>query len=237
MRSFCEHLHTVRERLAQHTGPKDRRCFPAGKDSSSPSRRQDLCCWVPFAESVLLFGLVGRRCPLARNRPNSLTRLAPYTMDPVFTHEGRELQARSRLCQQEELSARLWHRTCTLKPQSHLSICASPGPYRSSHDFDGDMRSAPQILTQPLMVCRQHLRKCQCRRKTPPCKNCPTCRTHPDLMAISEPALQHAYCTEHLHCAICACPYVLAFGVQIRGLEVQGCTLDLECPSTLELER
>ena len=52
---------------------------------------------------------------------------------------------------------------------------------------------------------RQHLRKCQCRRKTPPCKNCPTCRTHPDLMALSDPGLQSTYCSEHLHCAICAC--------------------------------
>ena len=69
----------------------------------------------------------------------------------------------------------------------------------------------PQLRSDTFVnACRQHLRKCQCRRKTPPCKNCPVCRTYPDLLAITDPAQQAKHCSEQLQCAICACPYVPA---------------------------
>lgn len=61
----------------------------------------------------------------------------------------------------------------------------------------------------PPGACRLHLRKCQCRRKTPPCRNCPTCRSDADLMALSGPDQQQAYCTETLQCVICACQCAL----------------------------
>ncbi|KAK9793445.1 hypothetical protein WJX73_005580 [Symbiochloris irregularis] len=52
---------------------------------------------------------------------------------------------------------------------------------------------------------RLHLRKCQCRKKTPPCKNCPSCRDNPELMSLSDPLVQQQYCESHIKCAICAC--------------------------------
>lgn len=57
---------------------------------------------------------------------------------------------------------------------------------------------------------RLHLRKCQCREKTPPCRNCPKCKEVPDIMNINEPAKQFQACQLRLQCEICACKYVMS---------------------------
>ncbi|KAL4450750.1 hypothetical protein ABPG77_001106 [Micractinium sp. CCAP 211/92] len=51
---------------------------------------------------------------------------------------------------------------------------------------------------------RRHLRRCQCRKKTPPCKNCPECKLRPDLMRLEVEAA-FDLCQALYACAICAC--------------------------------
>ncbi|KFM28666.1 hypothetical protein F751_3496 [Auxenochlorella protothecoides] len=51
---------------------------------------------------------------------------------------------------------------------------------------------------------RLHQRKCQCRSKTPPCRNCPNCKVDAAVMAITDPDAQMAAC-EAKGCAICSC--------------------------------
>ncbi|KAA6421081.1 MAG: hypothetical protein FRX49_08992 [Trebouxia sp. A1-2] len=52
---------------------------------------------------------------------------------------------------------------------------------------------------------RLHLRKCQCREKTPPCRNCPMCKENSDIMALNDPNLQFQLCQVRFKCDICAC--------------------------------
>jgi hypothetical protein len=53
---------------------------------------------------------------------------------------------------------------------------------------------------------RLHLRRCQCRKKTPPCKNCPECKQRPDVMALAgDAAAAFDLCQGQYACAICAC--------------------------------
>ncbi|KAL3151010.1 hypothetical protein ABBQ38_012881 [Trebouxia sp. C0009 RCD-2024] len=52
---------------------------------------------------------------------------------------------------------------------------------------------------------RLHLRKCQCREKTPPCRNCPLCKENSDIMALNDPNLQFQLCQVRFKCEICAC--------------------------------
>lgn len=52
---------------------------------------------------------------------------------------------------------------------------------------------------------RLHLRKCQCREKTPPCRNCPLCKENSDIMALNDPNLQFQLCQVRFKCDICAC--------------------------------
>lgn len=52
---------------------------------------------------------------------------------------------------------------------------------------------------------RLHLRKCQCREKTPPCRNCPVCKDNSDIMALNDPNLQFQLCQVRFKCDICAC--------------------------------
>ncbi len=56
-----------------------------------------------------------------------------------------------------------------------------------------------------LCVRRLHLRKCQCREKTPPCKNCPKCKEVGEITAQADPEQQQAVCKTQLQCDICAC--------------------------------
>ena len=55
------------------------------------------------------------------------------------------------------------------------------------------------------LSCRLHLRKCQCREKTPPCRNCPLCKENSDIMALNDPNLQFQLCQVRFKCDICAC--------------------------------
>jgi hypothetical protein len=54
---------------------------------------------------------------------------------------------------------------------------------------------------------RRQLRCCHavCREKTPPCKNCPTCKAVAELMAVGEPEEQQRLCQDTYRCQICAC--------------------------------
>lgn len=64
----------------------------------------------------------------------------------------------------------------------------------------------PDRHTHKLMACcRLHLRKCQCREKTPPCRNCPMCKENSDIMALNDPNLQFQLCQVRFKCDICAC--------------------------------
>ena len=58
-----------------------------------------------------------------------------------------------------------------------------------------------------MLVCarRLHLRKCQCREKTPPCKNCPKCKDVSEITAMLDLDQQLAACKTQLQCDICAC--------------------------------
>ena len=60
-------------------------------------------------------------------------------------------------------------------------------------------------LLSLLAGCRLHLRKCQCREKTPPCRNCPMCKENSDIMALNDPNLQFQLCQVRFKCDICAC--------------------------------
>ncbi|PSC69166.1 hypothetical protein C2E20_7306 [Micractinium conductrix] len=51
---------------------------------------------------------------------------------------------------------------------------------------------------------RLHLRRCQCRKKTPPCRNCPECKQRADVMQLGEGAA-FELCQRQYACAICAC--------------------------------
>ena len=64
-----------------------------------------------------------------------------------------------------------------------------------------------QASTDALHMCarRLHLRKCQCREKTPPCKNCPKCKEVGEITAQADPEQQQAVCKTQLQCDICAC--------------------------------
>ncbi|KAK9858818.1 hypothetical protein WJX84_002816 [Apatococcus fuscideae] len=52
---------------------------------------------------------------------------------------------------------------------------------------------------------RLHLRKCQCREKTPPCRNCPKCKGNEDIMSHNDPTLQYQLCQLRFKCEICSC--------------------------------
>lgn len=61
-----------------------------------------------------------------------------------------------------------------------------------------------------LMLChaqlrRLHLRKCQCREKTPPCRNCPKCKDNVDIMSLSDIQAQFSVCQLKFRCEICSC--------------------------------
>lgn len=50
-----------------------------------------------------------------------------------------------------------------------------------------------------------HLRKCQCREKTPPCRNCPKCKYIADIMTITDVQAQQSMCQIRFKCEICSC--------------------------------
>ena len=70
-----------------------------------------------------------------------------------------------------------------------------------------------------LCFCRLHLRKCQCREKTPPCRNCPKCKEVVEVANIADPGEQQAACQDRLQCDICAC----------RCARPQTCNLAQSC--------
>lgn len=101
--------------------------------------------------------------------------------------------------------------------------CDTVGPADVAPSSDGRKRRRGQGPTESCPFCghyytvrdglsnkldaagnRLHQRKCQCRLKTPPCRNCPSCKQDPQLMAQSDPAAQRRAC-RRLGCAICAC--------------------------------
>lgn len=56
----------------------------------------------------------------------------------------------------------------------------------------------------PVSGARMHLRKCQCRTKTPPCRNCPRCKLDVKIMELPSAEAQRAACLAS-GCEICAC--------------------------------
>lgn len=52
---------------------------------------------------------------------------------------------------------------------------------------------------------RLHLRKCQCREKTPPCRNCPKCKDNVDIMSLTDIQAQFSACQLKFRCEICSC--------------------------------
>ncbi|KAK2077661.1 hypothetical protein QBZ16_004507 [Prototheca wickerhamii] len=98
--------------------------------------------------------------------------------------------------------------------------CDTVGPADVAPSSDGRKRRRGQGPTESCPFCghyytvrdglsnkldaagnRLHQRKCQCRLKTPPCRNCPSCKQDPQLMAQSDPAAQRRAC-RRLGCAI-----------------------------------
>ncbi|KAK9815402.1 hypothetical protein WJX72_003093 [[Myrmecia] bisecta] len=76
-----------------------------------------------------------------------------------------------------------------------------PCPY-CGHDYtvrDGLSSKADSLGT------RLHLRKCQCREKTPPCRNCPKCRGNLEIMAMQDATQQLQLCQTRFKCEVCAC--------------------------------
>ena len=62
--------------------------------------------------------------------------------------------------------------------------------------------------SQVVWLRRLHLRKCQCREKTPPCRNCPKCKGNEDIMSHNDPTLQYQLCQLRFKCEICSCRFV-----------------------------
>lgn len=52
---------------------------------------------------------------------------------------------------------------------------------------------------------RLHMRKCQCREKTPPCRNCPKCKDNKEIMALADIHMQFQMCQLRFKCEICGC--------------------------------
>lgn len=61
------------------------------------------------------------------------------------------------------------------------------------------------LPSQQVLVRRLHLRKCQCREKTPPCRNCPKCKYIADIMTITDVQAQQSMCQIRFKCEICSC--------------------------------
>lgn len=123
-----------------------------------------------------------------------------------------ELQSAKEIVQKTEA---LWNLVSRyLKKKGYSGQIIDGGPKRKSRRTEVPQETCPYCLhiytvrdgcsTKVDSDGKQmHNRKCQCRGKTPPCKNCPICKKIPEIMAASSEE-QMELC-QALGCEICAC--------------------------------
>ncbi len=82
---------------------------------------------------------------------------------------------------------------------------------RRAHTSGAGVSPLHSQVTRPSVhrPCRLHLRKCQCREKTPPCRNCPKCKDNVDIMSLTDIHAQFSVCQLKFRCEICSCKYAL----------------------------